>query len=75
MDKTTVNLDLRVLRNKKGWNQEAAAKAAGISRSHYAMIESGKSRPGVDTAQKLAHCLDFDWQIFFPTNNVTPRTI
>lgn len=61
--------NLRYLRINKGWSQESAAKTAGISRSHYAMIESGKSRPGVEAAQRLGKCLGFDWQVFFASDS------
>ena len=65
MSNHTVIKNLKYLRAKKGWSQENAAKAAGISRSHYAMIESGKSRPGVDAAQSLGKCMGFNWQDFY----------
>ena len=65
MNKSAVTPDLKKLRSKKGWSQERAAETAGMSRSHYAMIESGKSSPGVKAAQRLGECFGFNWQDYF----------
>lgn len=45
--------------------QEQVAKLAGISRSAYSNIESGKRDPSVSMAMKIASALKFDWKIFF----------
>ena len=74
MNKHVMIPNLKSLRNRRGWNQEDTAKAAGISRSHYAMIELGKSRPGVEAAQRLGECLYFDWQDFFKAKKATHET-
>ena len=71
MGKTIVP-NLKDLRNEKEWSQETTAETVGISRSHYAMIELGKSRPGVDAAQRLGECLSFNWQDFFTKNKTRP---
>lgn len=47
------------------FTQEQVAKLAGISRSAYSNIESGKRAPSVDAAKKIAKALNFNWQIFF----------
>lgn len=41
------------------------AKASGIKRAYYTMIEQGKRRPSVHVAKSIAVVLDFDWVLFF----------
>ncbi|KFL63206.1 helix-turn-helix transcriptional regulator [Bacillus cereus ATCC 10876] len=45
--------------------QEYIACKARISRSMYAMIESGERSPSVPVAKKIAKVLNFDWTLFF----------
>lgn len=53
------------LREKKGMTQEQVADLANIKRPYYTMIESGKRRPSVEVAQRIASVLKFKWTIFF----------
>ncbi|MBD8075415.1 MULTISPECIES: helix-turn-helix transcriptional regulator [Bacillus cereus group] len=41
------------------------ASKARISRSMYAMIESGERNPSVSVAKNIAKILNFDWTLFF----------
>lgn len=41
------------------------ADSAEIDRSFYTQIENGDRNPSVETAQKIANALKFDWTIFF----------
>lgn len=52
--------------------QEQVAMLAGISRSAYANIESGKRNPSVSVAKKIASALKFDWKNFF--DDKLPKT-
>lgn len=45
--------------------QEYIARKARISRSMYAMIESGERNPSVPVAKNIAKVLNFDWKLFF----------
>lgn len=45
--------------------QENISKKIGISRSHYAQIESGDRTPSVKVAKRIARVLGFDWTCFF----------
>ncbi|HDR7670760.1 TPA: helix-turn-helix transcriptional regulator [Bacillus wiedmannii] len=45
--------------------QDYIAYKAKISRSMYAMIESGGRNPSVPVAKKIAKVLNFDWTLFF----------
>lgn len=52
--------------------QEQVAELSGIKRPYYTMIETGKRRPSVDVAKKIAAVLDFEWTLFFaPDSNVS----
>lgn len=59
---------LRVIRWKHGYTQDLTAKKAGIHRSSYTHIENGRRNPSVNTAQKIAKVLEFDWTLFFNQN-------
>ena len=56
VQKTLVNS-----RHRLGITQEAAARAANISRTHYVNIENGKRHP----SPKIAVVLKIDWTLFF----------
>ncbi len=63
---------LKQKRLNKNLNHEDVAKAAGIHRAYYTMIESGYRDPSVDVAKRIAATLGFDWPIFFDNDgNVT----
>ncbi len=50
--------NLRRLRTDRGISQAALAKAAGLSRVGYALIEAGKSEPRPNNLQAIARVLD-----------------
>lgn len=54
----TIAANLRRLREVREMTQEQLAQAAGLSRVGYRNLETGKSRPLVDTLQALAAALD-----------------
>ena len=60
-----VRTKLIALRNEKKLSQDSVAKAAGISRAYYTMIENGTKNPSPKVAQKIAQLLGFKWTIFF----------
>lgn len=65
-----VNSKLRELRKERGLTQEAMALALGYKdKSSYCLIENGKSRVTVDTANKIASVLNLNstqtQEIFF----------
>lgn len=47
-----------MLRIQKGLSQESLASKAGMTRSHYAMIESGAKRPDIETLWRIANALE-----------------
>ncbi|MCU6798032.1 helix-turn-helix transcriptional regulator [Paenibacillus sp. WQ 127069] len=53
------------IRNIKEYTQEQVADLCEIKRPYYTMIETGKRRPSVDVAKKIAIVLGFEWIIFF----------
>ncbi|MBT9282087.1 MAG: helix-turn-helix transcriptional regulator [Hydrogenibacillus schlegelii] len=61
------------LRKQKGMTQEEVAKKVKINRSFYTQIENGTRNPSVDTAQKIAGLLSFDWTLFFEASSHKER--
>jgi transcriptional regulator with XRE-family HTH domain len=56
---------LKEARDNVGMNQEQAAKASGITRPAYNMIENGVRNPSVPVAQRIADALGIEWTYFF----------
>lgn len=52
-------------RNEKGLSQKAVADSIHIAQPSYCTIESGKTRPSVETAKAIAALLGFNWTRFF----------
>ncbi len=65
---------LTASRNEKKITMKQLAESIGISESFYCQIESGKRRPSVENAKKLASILGFDWTMFFEGGFVTQDT-
>ena len=61
------------LRESRGYTQETFSKAVGISRSHYAEIETGAKAPSLKVGLKIKSVLDYPYDdIFF--NQQRPDT-
>lgn len=45
--------------------QEEVARACGIHRGYYSLIEIGARTPSVSVAKRIAAYLGFDWTRFF----------
>lgn len=56
---------LMSFRELQGLTQEQVSELCGIKRPYYTMIETGKRRPSVDVAKKIASALRFEWTLFF----------
>lgn len=59
------------LRVQQKLTHQEVADIAEIDRSFYTQIESGQRNPSVETAQKIAEALKFDWTIFFANKSGT----
>lgn len=57
---------LKDIRQINGMTLADVASKVGISVNAYFMIEKGERNPKVDTAQKIARVLKFNWTKFFP---------
>jgi putative transcriptional regulator len=55
-------------RKHKEKTQDYIACKVRISRSMYAMIESGERNPSVPVAKNIAKVLNFDWTLFLKIN-------
>ncbi|MEF7658510.1 helix-turn-helix transcriptional regulator [Bacillus thuringiensis] len=53
------------IRKQRERTQKYIACKASISRSMYAMIESGDRNPSVPIAKNIAKVLNFEWTLFF----------
>ncbi len=62
MDSKIIGVNLRRIRESKGFSQLQVAECAGISRVAYRNIESGKSAPKVSTLQNIVSSLDVKLQ-------------
>lgn len=56
---------LEAKRKQLDLTQREAAKKVGISRQYYNALETGKRKPSVTVAKKLAETFGVDWTIFF----------
>ena len=60
-------MNLIEIRRKKGMKQEEIARMVGLSRAGYSNIETGRRRPSVDMAKRIAAALGFEWTRFYET--------
>ena len=56
---------LNAIRKRKGLSQADVSRAAGIAQSSYCNIENGERGIAVNTANKIAAVLEFDWTRFY----------
>lgn len=57
---------LKNIRIEKGMTQKGVAEKVNIAQPSYHQIECGDNNPSVETAQKIAAVLGFDWTLFYP---------
>ncbi|MEA4832385.1 MAG: helix-turn-helix domain-containing protein [Oscillospiraceae bacterium] len=68
-----MRVNLIHLRREAGFSQYSFARAVGISRSHYAQIETGGKNPSLNVGIKMKSVLAYhDDDIFF--NQDSPKT-
>ena len=58
--------NLKALRKRRGMTQLQVALAAGITQSHYSLIERGLVSPTMRTVTKLADALGVDFRRLLP---------
>jgi len=58
--------NLKALRKRRGMTQLQVALAAGITQSHYSLIERGLVSPTMQTVTKLADALGVDFRRLLP---------
>lgn len=56
---------LKEIRISANLSTYAVAERAGISQSHYSMIENGQRSASVSVAKRIARVLGFDWSKFY----------
>lgn len=64
---------LKKLRKERGYKQIEIAKICDITQGCYTHIETGKRKPSVELAKKIAKVLNFEWTLFFenkPDNKI-----
>jgi transcriptional regulator with XRE-family HTH domain len=68
-------LNVRRLRRRSGLSQEDLAYAAGVNRSYFSKIETGKTYAGLEIIEKLSLALNANPTDFFqvPSKKSTPR--
>lgn len=58
LEQRSVSLAVSRARLQRGWTQEECGLRADISRSHLAMIETGRKLPNLTTICKLAYAFE-----------------
>ena len=58
---------LKQIREAKNMDQKEIAAKTKITQAYYSYIENGDRNPSVESAQKIAEVLNFDWTMFFPS--------
>jgi len=53
------------IREERKMSQGDVAEQSGIVQQSYQQIESGKNRPRIETARRIAKTLGFDWTRFY----------
>ena len=66
-------VDLKALRKKQGMTAVELGAKAKISPSALSMISTGRRRPSVDSAKRLAAALGIDWTLFFENDGAYIR--
>lgn len=65
--------NIRALRTRKGWSQEALAFEAGLHRTFIAHVERRARNIALDNLEKLARALEVDtYQLLHPTQAAAP---
>ena len=65
--------NIRILRTRKGWSQEALAFEAGLHRTFIAHVERRARNIALDNLEKLARALEVDtYQLLHPTQAAAP---
>ena len=63
------HVNLKALRETKGFTHQEVADKAGISRSYYTTLENDMTEctynPTVEIIKSLANVLDFAWEDYF----------
>ncbi|MGD2100991.1 MAG: XRE family transcriptional regulator [Acidimicrobiia bacterium] len=72
LDKSSIGSILRRVREKAGMSQRALADRVNISRSMISQIESGQTRPSVDTLYALTRELGVSMDALFEHQSETP---
>ncbi len=62
-------------REQRGWTQQRAAEAAGISRQSYAAIEAGRSIPSTEVSLRLARALGVPVERLFTLAAAAPHEV
>lgn len=58
-------MTIAMIRKERKLTQKEVADAAQIDRTTYTNIETGKARPSIKTAMRIAKVLDISWTVFF----------
>ncbi len=67
-------LRVRLLRNERGWSQEAFADLCGLHRTYIGSIERGEQNSSLENIHKLAATLGISLAELFSTFTETPAS-
>ena len=66
---TVIRENVKSLRKRLGWSQEALAEKTGVSAPYITQIEVGKRTPSLDIVEKLASALGVEYKTLFEPQN------
>lgn len=58
-------MNLAEIRKEKGLTQADVAAETGMTQQMYCYVETGRRRPSVSAAKRIAAVLGFDWTEFY----------
>lgn len=68
--RSTIGIEIRKIRKKKGYSQEQLAQMMKVSRTTISKIETGKFNFSIDYLSKFSWFLDFDITVSAPFSNI-----
>jgi transcriptional regulator with XRE-family HTH domain len=66
-------INLKVLREKRGWTKVQTAEELGFSQSYYNEVESGKHGISIKMMHAIMRVFKVEYEDFYPQSNTTNK--
>lgn len=73
MEKRELGLRIKMLRERKGWSQNALANLAGVSPTYIYQLERGEKSPTVEYLAYICDALGITLEQFFGHQDLPPQ--